>query len=75
MAVANGAAGLLIAPRDATAAVRAVERLAGDVELRERLTAAGLEHVADETMERQLDRIVRFLADAVAERPAIARAA
>lgn len=59
-ALAGGASGLLIGPEDAGAAIAAVERLAGDAQLRSRLIAAALENAEHETLEAQLDRLVEF---------------
>jgi glycosyltransferase involved in cell wall biosynthesis len=59
-ALAGGEAGLLVAPRDPAAAVAALERLRVDEELRSRLIVAGLELIAGQTMETQLDRLEEF---------------
>jgi glycosyltransferase involved in cell wall biosynthesis len=59
-AIAHGRTGLLIAPGDAAAAIEAVQRLADDRGLRERLVRTALEEVAEHTMEAQLDRLARF---------------
>jgi glycosyltransferase involved in cell wall biosynthesis len=60
-AVGHGRTGLLVPPRDAEAAVAAIERLRADDGLRERLIRAGHAAAGDETMERQLDRLASFL--------------
>lgn len=60
-ALGQGERGLLVPPRDAGAAVAALERLAADEELRRRLVAAGLEHMGRETKEAHLDRLASFL--------------
>lgn len=64
-ALSDGAAGVLIPPRDAEAAVRALNRLAKDPVLQRRLIAAGLDQVATQTLEAQLDRIASFVAENV----------
>lgn len=64
-AVGHGERALLIPPRDAGAAAAAVERLASDASLRERFVRRGLEHVAGETMDAQLDRIAAFFAASI----------
>ena len=60
-ALDGGGAGLLVPPRDAHAAVAALERLAADEDRRRRLILAGLETARRETMEAQLDRVAAFL--------------
>jgi glycosyltransferase involved in cell wall biosynthesis len=62
-AAANGAA-LLIEPGNAAAAVAALERIATDAELRERLIRSGLERAREGTLERMSERLVEFLAAA-----------
>jgi glycosyltransferase involved in cell wall biosynthesis len=52
--------GLLVRPRDAEAAIVAVNRLGHDEVLRRRLITAGLEHAARETMDAQQDRLIEF---------------
>lgn len=59
-AIADGRTGLLIGPRDAAAAVEAVCRVTNDRALRRRLISTGLEAVAEQTMEAQLDRLAVF---------------
>lgn len=59
-ALGGGATGLLIPPRDANAAVEALERLRTDQTLREGLVEAGLENARRETTQAQLDRIAAF---------------
>jgi glycosyltransferase involved in cell wall biosynthesis len=59
-ALGGGATGLLVPPRDAGAAIRSLDRLAGDESLRCRLMAAGLESAAAQTLEAQLDRLAQF---------------
>ncbi len=61
-ALAGGERGLLFPPRDAPAATAAVERLAGDPELRERLIRAGMAHAEANTMEARLDAVAAFFA-------------
>ncbi len=52
---------LQIPPADAVAAADALERLAGDAELRERLREGGLTRVRDHTMEAECARLAAFL--------------
>jgi glycosyltransferase involved in cell wall biosynthesis len=59
---AAGDAALLIPPGDPDAAVRALERLAADPELRRRLVAAGIERLRGHTLEAQSALVARFLA-------------
>jgi glycosyltransferase involved in cell wall biosynthesis len=66
--LADGEAGLLVPPGDADALAAAVERLAGDRELRERLAARGLELARTLTLEGEAARVAAFLARS--ERPA-----
>lgn len=51
---------ILIPPRNPASAVTAIERLCDSPEDRMRLIEKGLANVAEQTMERQLDRIVAF---------------
>jgi glycosyltransferase involved in cell wall biosynthesis len=67
-ALAGGEAGLLVPPRSAEAAAAALRRLRDEPELRVRLVARGLELVAEETMERQLDRLAQFVREAASAR-------
>jgi glycosyltransferase involved in cell wall biosynthesis len=60
-ALDNGAAALLVPPNDVDVLVAAVRRIAEDGELRERLTARGLELVRGLTLERQAEVVARFL--------------
>ncbi len=53
---------LLVPPADASAAAEALERLAADPALRERLRAAGLERVRQHTLEAECARLAAFLA-------------
>jgi glycosyltransferase involved in cell wall biosynthesis len=64
-ALRNGELGLLVPPRDAHAAARALERLRDDDALRERLVRASLEAVRHETLDAQLDRLAEFVRAAV----------
>ena len=59
---AAGDAALLIPPGDPDAAVRALERLASDPELRRRLVRAGIERLRGQTLEAQSALVARFLA-------------
>jgi len=62
-AAADGAA-LLVAPGDAGAAADALELLATDAALRERLVAAGSERARQGTLEVASARVAEFLAAA-----------
>lgn len=64
-ALDGGRTGLLIPPRDAVAAVAALERIRDDAALRARLIGDGLTSVREDTLERHLDRLAAFLAHAV----------
>jgi glycosyltransferase involved in cell wall biosynthesis len=66
-ALDGGRLGLLIPPADRDAGVRAVERLAAEPDLRERLITDGLANAERETLEAQLDRLAEFLGAAIAE--------
>jgi glycosyltransferase involved in cell wall biosynthesis len=68
-AVGGGERALLVPPRDAQAVADAVLRLDGDPTLRETLVRCGVDHVAGETMDAQLDRIAAFF-DAAMRGPA-----
>jgi len=59
-AAAAGAA-LLVPPGDAAAAANALERIATDAELRERLVAEGLERAHEGTLETTCGRLASFL--------------
>jgi glycosyltransferase involved in cell wall biosynthesis len=58
---AVGDAGLLIGPADAQAAADALERVAGDSRLRERLVTAGIERVRRHTLEAESARVAAFV--------------
>jgi glycosyltransferase involved in cell wall biosynthesis len=58
---AVGDAGLLIPPADAHAATIALERIAGDAALRDRLVAAGIERVSAHTLEHESGRVAAFV--------------
>ena len=60
---ASGAA-LLVEPGDATAAARALERIASDAELRGRLIEAGLKRARENTLEVVSTHLAEFLASA-----------
>jgi glycosyltransferase involved in cell wall biosynthesis len=60
-ALANGERGLLVPPSDVAAIERALERLDQDPAGRREMAKAAFEWVADETMERQVARISRFI--------------
>jgi glycosyltransferase involved in cell wall biosynthesis len=59
-AAAEGAA-LLVPPGDADAAAEALQRIADDAQLRERLIVAGLARARQETIEAASERVARFL--------------
>ena len=61
---ADGAA-LLVPPGDPEAAARALEGLAADDQLRERLVEAGAARAREHSLEASSDRVARFLADAL----------
>jgi glycosyltransferase involved in cell wall biosynthesis len=56
-----GDCSLLIPPDDAAAAARAVQRLADDAPLRERLVEAGLRRAAELTLENEAAAVARFI--------------
>ncbi|MEA2482637.1 MAG: hypothetical protein QOC55_584 [Thermoleophilaceae bacterium] len=62
--IGSGARGLLIPPRDSSAAAHALERLAADPELRRRLVLAGIAHAHGQTLEAQLDELTAFISRA-----------
>jgi glycosyltransferase involved in cell wall biosynthesis len=59
-ALHGGRTGLLVQPGDAAACASALERLAADGALRERLIDAGLRAVEQDTLEAQLERLATF---------------
>ena len=67
-ALGGGVRGLLVPPRDAGAAIGALERLAGDAELREQLIRTELEHATANTTEAHLDKVAEFFASALRAR-------
>jgi glycosyltransferase involved in cell wall biosynthesis len=67
-ALGGGERGLLVPPRDAPAAIAALERLAADREVRERLIRDGLEHATANTTEAHLDKVAAFFDAALRER-------
>ncbi len=62
VAEAAGDAALLIPPGDPDAAAQALERVATDAALRERLVRAGLERARAVTLETESERLARFIA-------------
>ena len=73
-ALGGGERGLLVPPRDVAAAAAAVVRLVEEPDLRHRLVEAGARHVAEETLEAQALRVVRFFRSHVGSNPPPARA-
>jgi glycosyltransferase involved in cell wall biosynthesis len=67
-ALEHGALGLLVPPRRADLAAAAVERLAAEPALRERLITSGIAHVAHHTIDFELNRVSAFLRDAAGTR-------
>jgi glycosyltransferase involved in cell wall biosynthesis len=65
-ALHGGRTGLLVRPDDAAACASALERLASDGALRERLIDEGLRAVEQDTLEAQLERLATFFAEAAA---------
>jgi glycosyltransferase involved in cell wall biosynthesis len=59
---AVGEAALLVPAGDASAAASALERIAGDAALRERLVARGIERAREHSIESEVRRLVDFLA-------------
>jgi glycosyltransferase involved in cell wall biosynthesis len=59
---ADGAA-LVVPPGDAEAAAVAVERLADDGALRDRLAAAGADRAREHSLEAETERVARFLSE------------
>lgn len=59
---ALGDACLLVPPGDPAAAAQALEQIAGDRALRERLVAAGLARVRQITLEAECERVAQFIA-------------
>jgi SAM-dependent methyltransferase len=57
-------AAILVPPGEPVRAAEALERVASDTELRERLVSAGLERAGQLTQESQVDRLAAFLARA-----------
>ncbi len=60
----RGGAGLLVEPGDPEAPAEALERLAGDPDLRQSLVQAGLERVHEHTLEAEIGRLTAFLRSA-----------
>lgn len=75
VAAGVGPAALLVGSGDQEAAAAALERIAGDSELRERLGEAGLRRARELTLEAQIERLAAFLADAQRRRALRARTA
>jgi glycosyltransferase involved in cell wall biosynthesis len=69
-ALADGAAGLLVPPRDADACARACIRIRDDAALRRQLIEAGLAEARRQTMDAQLDRLAAFFERCLADRAA-----
>ncbi len=63
---ATGGAALLVPPGDAEAAARALEALAEDGGLRDRLVKAGLERAHEDSLESVTARVARFLLETLA---------
>jgi glycosyltransferase involved in cell wall biosynthesis len=61
-ALGAGERGLLVPPQDAAAMADALERLAAEPDLRERLIRAGMAHAEANTMEARLDAVAEFFA-------------
>jgi glycosyltransferase involved in cell wall biosynthesis len=61
----GGRAGLLVPPSDLEALVGAIQRLADDEALRERLVVHGLELGRSLTLETQAERVARFIRDGI----------
>jgi len=61
---AEGAA-LLVPPGDAEAAATALETLAGDAQLRDRLVASGVARAREDSLEAVTIRVVRFLVESL----------
>lgn len=59
---AVGPAAVLVGPDDVAGAAAALNRLATDFELRERMIRAGIEYVADRTIAAESGRLTAFLA-------------
>lgn len=59
-ALDNGRLGLVVPPRDAVAAVEALERLRTDYVLRRRLVEAGLAAARARTLDAEVDRVAEF---------------
>jgi glycosyltransferase involved in cell wall biosynthesis len=57
----RGGAGLLVEPGDAEAPARALERLASEPELRQRLVRCGIERVGEHTLEAEIARLAEFI--------------
>lgn len=68
VAAAAGDAAVLIAAGDSEAAADALELVAGDSDLRKRLTASGLERARELTLEAQTARLACFLEQAASPR-------
>jgi glycosyltransferase involved in cell wall biosynthesis len=65
-AVERHRSAVLVPPSDPESAAAAVTRVAADAALRRDLVLRGLENAREQTMEAQLDRIVRFLREELA---------
>jgi glycosyltransferase involved in cell wall biosynthesis len=65
-ALEGGRAGLLVPPEDVEALVSAVDRIANDGPLRDRLASRGLELARDLTLEAEAARVASFIGEAAA---------
>jgi len=62
---AAGGAAVLVAPGDADASAAALETLAADADLRDRLVEAGEARARDQSLEAGTERVARFLEEAL----------
>jgi glycosyltransferase involved in cell wall biosynthesis len=66
-AIEDGKQGLIVPVRDASALVKAIERLAGDRELRKRLSQAAARHAAACTLQQYATRLKKMVSDQTSE--------